>query len=501
MTFSSTVSNEAVTGIVTHEILGMNTDGISSVVKILSVLAAVFFFVVVLCVAITLGCIKRLKCSETKPHASSTVDVYEQSKGEHDYDNTELSSLRSGHNMHNIIYANHLTSDTAPSVPPEKYPINALDSNIETNDTYMSLDEPSNELQTLTQNHCLPHKQDANTSSLTTNQRYETTNMDDSTGLDNEPVYAPLYDVLSSNEFNVPLFKPKNIKLLRTLGMGYFGKVLLAETININWEDFNFTATENYMSSTTKVAVKKLKANCSASIKVAFHKELKFMSRLQHENVVRVLGACLQEEAFIVMEYVKNGALNGFLQNYEDISLADDPTTDLIINIHILIKMSSQIANGMKYLSSKNYIHRDLAARNILVGEEFKVKISDFGMSRNLYTSHYYIMQGRTAVPIRWMARECFSGKFSTETDVWAFGVTMWEIFTLAKCIPYEEMSNEEVAEDALKKHRTLMEIPKKCPFEVYDVMLTCWRDNAQERASFDALYDMLSSLACSLSK
>ena len=368
MTISSTLSNEAITSIITQ--LGMNTDGISSVVTILSALAAVLFFVVVFCVAISLGCIKvmRIKYNETEPHASSNVDVTEQSIGEHDYDYTDLSSSQSGHKLDNIIYANSLMGASAPSVPPEKYPVNALDSNMDTNDTYyMSLD---------------------------------------STGLDKEPVYAPLYDVLSSNEINVPLFKPKNFKLLRTLGMGYFGKVLLAETVNINWEEFNFTATEYYTSRSTKVAVKKLKANCSASIKVAFHKELKFMSRLQHENVVRVLGACLQEEAFIVMEYVKNGALNGFLQNYEDISLADDPTTDLAINIHILIKMSSQIANGMKYLSSKNYIHRDLAARNILVGEEFKVKISDFGMSRNLYTSHYYIMQGRTAVPIRWMARD-----------------------------------------------------------------------------------------------
>ena len=425
MTISSTLSNETITSIITQ--LGMNTDGISSVVTILSAVAAVLFFVVVFCVAISLGCMKvmRLKYSETEPRTTSNVDVNEQSRGEHDCDYADLNSSQTGHKQDNLIYAKSLMGISAPSVPPEKYPINVLDSNMDANDTFMSLDEPNNELQTFTNNHCLPHIQDTKSSSLTINPIYETTNMEDSTGLDNEPVYAPLYDILSSNEINVPLFKPNNIKLLRTLGMGYFGKVLLAETVNINWEDFNFTARENYISRTTKVAVKKLKANCSASIKVAFHKELKFMSRLQHENIVRVLGACLQEEAFIVMEYVKNGALNGFLQNYEDISLADDPTTDLIINIQILIKMSSQIANGMKYLSSKNYIHRDLAARNILVGEDYKVKISDFGMSRNLYTSHYYIMQGKTAVPIRWMARECFSGKYSTETDVWAFGVTM----------------------------------------------------------------------------
>ena len=394
---------------------------------------------------------KKRKYNLTEQHA----DVREQSKGEHDHDYTELTS-----------------------------------SNMDANNTYISIDE-CNQLQTLTPN---LHKQNTNLSSLTAYPKYEPSNLEDSIDDDSEPVYAPLYDELSSNEINVPLFKPENIKLLRTLGMGYFGKVLLAEAVNINLEDINFTAN---MSRTTKVAVKKLKASCSASIKLAFHKELKFMSRLQHENVVRVLGVCLQVETFIVMEHMKNGDLNGFLQNYDDISLVSDPSTDLIINIQILIKMSSQIANGMKYLSSKNYIHRDLAARNILVGDDFKVKISDFGMSRNLYNSHYYIMQGRTAVPIRWMARECFSGKFSTETDVWAFGVTMWEIFILAKCIPYEEMSNEEVAEDALRLHRTLLEIPNKCPLEVYEIMLTCWRDDAQERASFDALYSMLSSLTC----
>ena len=459
-TNSSILSYKEVTSIITQDIIKNDAKGNSSIMVILSAIAAVLIFVVVFGTALFLGCImrKKRKYNLTEQHA----DVREQSKGEHDHDYTELTS-----------------------------------SNMDANSTYITIDE-CNQLQTLTPNLCLLHKQNTNLSSLTAYPKYEPSNLEDSIDDDSEPVYAPLYDVLSSNEINVPLFKPENIKLLRTLGMGYFGKVLLAEAVNINLEDFNFAAN---MSSTTKVAVKKLKASCSTSIKLAFHKELKFMSRLQHENLVRVLGACLQAETFIVMEYMKNGDLNGFLQNYEDISLADDPTTDLIINIHILIKMSSQIANGMKYLSSKNYIHRDLAARNILVGEEFKVKISDFGMSRNLYTSHYYIMQGRTAVPIRWMARECFSGKFSTETDVWAFGVTMWEIFTLAKCIPYEEMSNEEVAEDALKKHRTLPEIPNKCPLEVYDVMLTCWRDTAQDRASFDAVYDMLSSLTCSLSK
>ena len=276
--------------------------------------------------------------------------------------------------------------------------------------------------------------------------------------------------------------------------MGYFGKVLLAETVKVRLKDLNI---DDNRSRGIKVAVKRLKANCSVSIRLAFHKELKFMLRLRHENLVRVLGACIQEDPFIVMEYVENGDLSNYLQNCEDLSLVEGPTQYLFISIHVLTSISAQIANGMDYLSTKNYIHRDLAARNILFVDNHNVKISDFGMSRNLYTSHYYTKQGSMAVLIRWMARECFSGKFSTKTDVWAFGVTMWEIYTLAKCIPYEDMTNSEVAEDATKESRTLLEIPSKCPIEVYDVMLKCWSDDSNDRPSFGELHAMLSSLTC----
>ncbi len=125
-----------------------------------------------------------------------------------------------------------------------------------------------------------------------------------------------------------------------------------------------------------------------------------------------------------------------------------------------------------------------------------QVKIADFGMSRNLYRSHYYILSGvNAALPIRWMAKECFCGKFSTKSDVWAFGVPMWEIFTLAKDIPFEDMQDEELVVNATLKHpRTLLAKPTSCPANMYDVILMCWKESPSDRASFETLYDILNN-------
>ena len=150
----------------------------------------------------------------------------------------------------------------------------------------------------------------------------------------------------------------------------------------------------------------------------------------------------------------------------------------------------------MKYLASHNYVHRDLATRNCLVGPNYLVKISDFGMSRRLYDSHYYRIRGHFALPIRWMAFECFYGKFSQKSDVWAFGIAMWEIFTLAKEQPYNDMSDKEVVEDALKgKNRQTLARPYMCPLEVYKIMLECWAHNSEQRKTFEQLFQLLISI------
>ena len=310
-----------------------------------------------------------------------------------------------------------------------------------------------------------------------------------------EEMYAPIYTLPSSTEADSLLqLKPENIKKIKTIGTGYFGKVILANTVGLSLKDLKMNDTDDDKSKSIRVAVKQFKKNPSASRKEAFDKELKFMSRLDHPNVIRTLGACVLDTPFIMMEYMEIGDLGKYLQDFDSIVEGKDPPGNFKISTGILTNMSAQIANAMKYLVSRNFIHRDLATRNCLVGQNHQIKIADFGMSRNLYASHYYVLHGHAALPVRWMAKECFYGKFSAKTDVWAFGVTMWEIFTLSKNTPYEDMADLEVVADATKKDgsRTLLEKPENCPQEVYDVMVTCWAEESKDRATFGELHDAL---------
>ena len=244
-----------------------------------------------------------------------------------------------------------------------------------------------------------------------------------------------------------------------------------------------------------QVALKMLKANASDNTKKDFEKEYRFMSRLNDPNVIRLLGICVTGTSFIMMEYMENGDLNQFLKKFETV-VDGNASSNVDITRSTLIYICTQIASAMKYLASKNFVHRDLATRNCLVGENFHVKISDFGMSRSLYESHYYIIRGHAILPIRWMATECFYGKFSAKTDVWAFGATMWEVFVLSKYEPYYEFEDRQLVEDACKgPNRTLLSRPQECPVNVYQIMTQCWVHDPSQRATFEELYEMLSSI------
>ena len=290
---------------------------------------------------------------------------------------------------------------------------------------------------------------------------------------------------------------PKNIRELRNLGMGQFGQVILAEIVGLSRRDLRLGETSTCGNDNgIKVAVKRLKASAEPQVKEAFEKEIKFMSRLDDENVVRLLAICPKENPFIVMEYMENGDLNQFLRKHEylpDSTPDSGSTGDGGLTSRQLTHICVQVANGMRYLSSLKFVHRDLATRNCLVGKNLKIKIADFGMSCSLYSSYYYRISGRPLLPIRWMANECFYGKFSEKTDVWAFGVTMWEIFTFAKNYPYQDMSDQEVIDDAIKgPDRMLLGRPDSCPLEVYKLMKRCWRNDPDKRVGFKDVHSML---------
>ena len=292
-----------------------------------------------------------------------------------------------------------------------------------------------------------------------------------------------------------PLVTSQNVAEVQLLGTGQFGEVVLANTVGLSKFYLQLGASED-CSISLKVAVKKLKLNSTKEMQQAFEKEIKFMSRLKDNNVIRLLGICTTGTPFIMMEYMENGDLNQYLQRFELLLDPDEAPSENQITPITLIYMAYQIASGMKYLSSLKYVHRDLATRNILVGKDYVVKIADFGMSQNLYSAYYFKVKGRAILPIRWMAYECFFGKFSVKTDVWAFGITLWEIFTLAKQQPYHNMEDQEVIDSALKgEGRLLMIKPENCPDEIYEVMLRCWVHDPSKRATFAELYETLKEI------
>ena len=310
--------------------------------------------------------------------------------------------------------------------------------------------------------------------------------------------YAPIYtlpiNLPKSKKVPLKVFS-SNIQEIRELGIGQFGKVILAETVGLSAKDLRLSESDDDKSKSTLVAVKKLKSDAPSTTKEAFEKEVNFMSRLTDKNVTRILGVCYEDTPFIMMEYMEKGDLNQYLRKFKTLSTTDSEPQGQITT-STLVHISTQIASAMKYLASHNFVHRDLATRNCLVAPTYVVKISDFGMSRSLYDSHYYRIHGRFALPVRWMAYECFYGKFSQKSDVWAFGVTMWEIFTLAKEQPYNNMSDKQVVEDALKgKNRKILSKPKICPLEVSKIMLKCWAHNSEQRATFEELFHLLTSI------
>ena len=292
-----------------------------------------------------------------------------------------------------------------------------------------------------------------------------------------------------------PLVTVDNIKEVKQLGTGQFGEVVLANTAGLSEYYLQLSPREDY-SVSIQVAVKKLKLDSTKEMQKSFEKEIKFMSRLKDDNVIRLLGICTTGTPFIMMEYMENGDLNQYLQRFDFLLDPNEAPSPTQITPITLTYMAYQIASGMKYLSSLKYVHRDLATRNVLVGKDYVVKIADFGMSQNLYSAYYFKVKGRAILPIRWMAYECFFGKFSVKTDVWAFGVTLWEIFTLAKHQPYHEMADQQVIDSALKgKKRILMAKPDNCPDEIYEVMLSCWVHDPSKRANFTDLFDALKEI------
>jgi len=258
----------------------------------------------------------------------------------------------------------------------------------------------------------------------------------------------------------LPEIPTGTIKLGRVLGEGNFGEVVLAD-----WAG-------------TPVALKRLKDTRKYK---EFFAEAVILQSINHPNVVRMLGIYRPQigDNCMVFELAEHGNLEDFLR--------DDKNT-LVLSDQL--SMCKQIASGMRYLESINVIHRDIAARNVLVAADNRIKISDLGMSRNV-REDYYGSKG-TQFPIRWSAPEVLEyRKFSHKSDVWSFGVLIWEIFTNGK-VPYAEFENSEV----VKKVVAGMRLPKPtdCPDKIFELMQSCWQARAQDRPTFDWITEQITA-------
>lgn len=190
----------------------------------------------------------------------------------------------------------------------------------------------------------------------------------------------------------------------------------------------------------------------------------------------------------MLFEYMPHGDLHEFLVTHSPRCEGTTQVLDLADFLHI----SRQVAAGMEYLSAHHYVHRDLAARNCLVGESLTVKISDFGLSRDVYSSDYYRVQSKSLLPVRWMPPESILyGRFTTDSDVWSFGVVLWEVFSYG-LQPYYGYANQEVID--LVRARQLLPCPEDCPPHLYALMVECWHEVPNRRPQFRELHARLCS-------
>ncbi|XP_041364044.1 proto-oncogene tyrosine-protein kinase receptor Ret-like [Gigantopelta aegis] len=289
-------------------------------------------------------------------------------------------------------------------------------------------------------------------------------------------------------------FPRQHLVLEETLGEGEFGQVVKARAWGLEGDE-----------KWSQVAVKMLKPDATGSEFQDLWSELNLLKEVNHPNVIRLLGACTQSGPFyVIVEFCQFGCLKSYLRSArfngrpswderQDASGCNRKRNPITLSLSHLLSFAWQIAKGMEYISIMKLIHRDLAARNILVAEDNLVKISDFGLSRDVYEADTYLKMSKGRIPVKWMAPESLYAQiYTTKSDIWSFGIVLWEITTLG-ANPYPGIVPERLF--SLLKTGYRMDRPDDCTEEMYAVMQKCWKTAPEQRPSFTLLANILDSM------
>ncbi|KAM7376936.1 hypothetical protein PAMA_013627 [Pampus argenteus] len=254
---------------------------------------------------------------------------------------------------------------------------------------------------------------------------------------------------------------PSELTFMKELGSGQFGLVRLGK-----WR------------AQHKVAIKAIREG--AMYEEDFIEEAKVMMKLSHPKLVQLYGVCSQQRPiYIVTEFMEYGCLLNFLRQQRG-----------SFSLGSLLSICLDVSEGMEHLESNGFIHRDLAARNCLVNDALVVKVSDFGMARYVLDDQYTSSSG-AKFPVKWSPPEVFNFcKYSSKSDVWSYGVLMWEVFTEGR-MPFEQSHNHEVVTLVTQGHRLYK--PKMATSAIYKIMQLCWHERPEERPSFSYLCMMIS--------
>nr|XP_022901749.1 tyrosine-protein kinase transmembrane receptor Ror-like [Onthophagus taurus] len=290
--------------------------------------------------------------------------------------------------------------------------------------------------------------------------------------------YAPNPQYSTCPSTAAPILKRENLMFLNEIGEGCFGKVYKGEL-------------QTGSNQAEIVAIKVLKETASREAEEDFLREVDIMSAFRHTNILSLLGVVLRENSvspMMVFEYMPHGDLAEVLRAQKRQRIEDECKP--ILTTKQLLSIALQISAGMRYLAAQRFVHRDLACRNCLVADGPIVKIADFGMSRDVYTCDYYKIGGSRLLPVRWMSPESIIyGRFTLESDIWSYGVVLWEIYSFGKQ-PYYGHTNEEVVNLILQG--IMLIPPEDIPQVICELMQMCWKTQAKDRIRFSDIYTKL---------